>query len=75
MSTKQTTSFFLAILLFLASSVQSTRPLASSIPLRSQEEIFYKVEQVCEGVGEEECLMRRTLAAQVDYIYTQENHG
>ncbi|KAH7832899.1 hypothetical protein Vadar_001179 [Vaccinium darrowii] len=25
----------------------------------------------CEGVGEEECLMRRTLAAHVDYIYTQ----
>ncbi|KAI0523601.1 hypothetical protein KFK09_005997 [Dendrobium nobile] len=71
MSTKQTISFFLAILLFLASSVQSTRPLASSIPLRSQEE----VEQVCKGVGEEECLMRRTLVAQVDYIYTQENHG
>ncbi|KAH0466624.1 hypothetical protein IEQ34_003862 [Dendrobium chrysotoxum] len=72
MSTKQTISFFLAILLFLASSVQSTRPLASSIPLRSQED---QVEQVCEGVGEEECLMRRTLVAQVDYIYTQENHG
>lgn len=27
----------------------------------------------CEGVGKEECLMRRTLAAHVDYIYTQ-NH-
>ncbi|KAK8601021.1 hypothetical protein V6N13_059239 [Hibiscus sabdariffa] len=28
----------------------------------------------CEGVGKEECLMRRTLAAHVDYIYTQ-NHN
>lgn len=27
----------------------------------------------CEGIGKEECLMRRTLAAHVDYIYTQ-NH-
>ncbi|KAH1073107.1 hypothetical protein J1N35_025435 [Gossypium stocksii] len=31
------------------------------------------VEDSCQGVGEEECLMRRTLAAHVDYIYTQ-NH-
>ncbi|XP_021274350.1 phytosulfokines 3-like [Herrania umbratica] len=29
------------------------------------------VEDSCEGVGEEECLMRRTLAAHIDYIYTQ----
>ncbi|XP_052205860.1 phytosulfokines 3-like [Diospyros lotus] len=28
-------------------------------------------EESCEGVGEEECLMRRTLTAHVDYIYTQ----
>ncbi|KAJ6335304.1 hypothetical protein OIU76_007425 [Salix suchowensis] len=27
----------------------------------------------CEGPGEEECLMRRTLAAHVDYIYTQKH--
>ncbi|XP_062024499.1 phytosulfokines-like [Rosa rugosa] len=28
----------------------------------------------CEGVNEEECLMRRTLAAHVDYIYTQKHN-
>ncbi|GMN52393.1 hypothetical protein TIFTF001_021555 [Ficus carica] len=28
-------------------------------------------EESCEGVGEDECLMRRTLAAHTDYIYTQ----
>ncbi|XP_030532096.1 phytosulfokines 3-like [Rhodamnia argentea] len=28
-------------------------------------------EESCEGVGEEECLTRRTLAAHIDYIYTQ----
>ncbi|TYI02007.1 hypothetical protein ES332_A11G240600v1 [Gossypium tomentosum] len=28
-------------------------------------------EDRCEGVGEDECLMRRTLAAHLDYIYTQ----
>ncbi|KAF2295599.1 hypothetical protein GH714_033263 [Hevea brasiliensis] len=30
-------------------------------------------EQSCEGAGEEECLMRRTLAAHIDYIYTQKH--
>lgn len=28
----------------------------------------------CEGFEEQECLMRRTLAAHVDYIYTQKHH-
>ncbi|XP_030522854.1 phytosulfokines-like [Rhodamnia argentea] len=30
-----------------------------------------EAEQSCEGVGEDECLMRRTLEAHLDYIYTQ----
>ncbi|KAJ6424455.1 hypothetical protein OIU84_025273 [Salix udensis] len=29
------------------------------------------MEEICEGAGEEECLTRRTLTAQIDYIYTQ----
>jgi len=37
------------------------------------EQSIEAVEDSCQGVGEEECLMRRTLAAHVDYIYTQ-NH-
>ncbi|XP_062164820.1 phytosulfokines-like [Alnus glutinosa] len=33
-----------------------------------------EVEDSCEGVeGKEECLMRRTLAAHLDYIYTQKH--
>ncbi|KAL3515378.1 hypothetical protein ACH5RR_022280 [Cinchona calisaya] len=28
-------------------------------------------EESCEGLGEDECMMRRTLQAQLDYIYTQ----
>lgn len=28
----------------------------------------------CAGLEEQECLMRRTLAAHVDYIYTQKHH-
>uniref|UniRef100_A0A2P2N1P5 Phytosulfokine n=1 Tax=Rhizophora mucronata TaxID=61149 RepID=A0A2P2N1P5_RHIMU len=30
-------------------------------------------EESCEGIGGEECLARRTLAAHVDYIYTQKH--
>ncbi|KAL4347396.1 hypothetical protein GQ457_17G011780 [Hibiscus cannabinus] len=32
-----------------------------------------EVDDICQGIkeDEEECLMRRTLAAHVDYIYTQ----
>ncbi|XP_009801525.1 phytosulfokines 3 [Nicotiana tabacum] len=30
-------------------------------------------EAKCEGVEEEECLKRRTMAAHLDYIYTQSN--
>ncbi|XP_024978392.1 uncharacterized protein LOC112515717 [Cynara cardunculus var. scolymus] len=33
------------------------------------------VEESCEGVGKEECLMRRTLVdAHLDYIYTQDKN-
>ncbi|OAY33591.1 phytosulfokines 3 [Manihot esculenta] len=32
------------------------------------------VEESCDGDGEEECLMRRTLAAHIDYIYTQKHN-
>ncbi|KAK9066984.1 hypothetical protein SSX86_014308 [Deinandra increscens subsp. villosa] len=32
------------------------------------------VEESCEGVGKEECLMRRILVAHLDYIYTQEKN-
>lgn len=31
-------------------------------------------EESCEGPGQEECLMRRTLADRTDYIYTQSNN-
>ena len=34
---------------------------------------FEDGEVSCEGVNEEECLMRRTLVAHVDYIYTQKH--
>ncbi|XVF64213.1 hypothetical protein PTKIN_Ptkin09bG0150100 [Pterospermum kingtungense] len=48
-----------------------------ALPLIQHEEIegekLVDIDENCEGVGKENCLMRRTLAAHVDYIYTQ-NH-
>ncbi|KAI6695069.1 hypothetical protein NL676_022779 [Syzygium grande] len=32
------------------------------------------LDESCKGVGEEECLVRRTLAAHLDYIYTQKHN-
>ncbi|KAL5716466.1 hypothetical protein ACHQM5_018153 [Ranunculus cassubicifolius] len=33
------------------------------------------IEESCGGIGEDECLMRRTLQGRSDYIYTQENNN
>ncbi|KAL5706683.1 hypothetical protein ACHQM5_024817 [Ranunculus cassubicifolius] len=29
------------------------------------------IDESCDGIAEDECLMRRTLAGRADYIYTQ----
>ncbi|CAK7347397.1 unnamed protein product [Dovyalis caffra] len=47
-------------------------------PVLSDDSLDFKADEAavvesCEGLGEEECLMRRTLAAHVDYIYTQKH--
>ncbi|KAK4260212.1 hypothetical protein QN277_003358 [Acacia crassicarpa] len=41
--------------------------------VESETEHEVTMDESCEGVGAEECLMRRTLAAHVDYIYTQKH--
>ncbi|KAG4984375.1 hypothetical protein AAZX31_10G243100 [Glycine max] len=53
-------------------------PASSSITsIKTQhgvlEEEKLDVEETCDGIGEEECLMRRTLVAHTDYIYTQKH--
>ncbi|XP_028767751.1 phytosulfokines [Neltuma alba] len=74
-------SFF--FLFFLFSISRAGRPVPSSslaVPIKTQHKVNLEVvekvnteEESCEGVGEEECLMRRTLAAHLDYIYTQKH--
>ncbi|XP_054823120.1 phytosulfokines-like [Prosopis cineraria] len=32
-------------------------------------------DQYCKGIGREDCLFRKTMAAHADYIYTQDKNG
>ncbi|XP_076935127.1 phytosulfokines 5-like [Bidens hawaiensis] len=70
---KATTLCTLALLLrsTLSYAVARSPPAFSNIT--PDEEIAKRGygELKCEGDGEEECLMRRTLASHLDYIYTQ----
>ncbi|ONI02714.1 hypothetical protein PRUPE_6G217500 [Prunus persica] len=73
--------FFLALLL-CSTLVCAARPEPAFSAATSAKTQFEGVEtefdevvnESCEGAGEEECLMRRTLAAHVDYIYTQKHN-
>ncbi|KAI3502996.1 hypothetical protein L1887_31430 [Cichorium endivia] len=66
----RTTTLFLILSLLLLSSAFSSaarpEPTTTTTPSKGVE-----VEEGCDGVGEEECMMRRTLVAHLDYIYTQ----
>ncbi|XP_039137374.1 phytosulfokines-like [Dioscorea cayenensis subsp. rotundata] len=63
-------TFPLAILclLLISRSVPSDPKTTKEVVEKASPEA---VEESCEGVGDEECLMRRTLSAHIDYIYTQ----
>ncbi|EOA25030.1 hypothetical protein CARUB_v10018336mg [Capsella rubella] len=76
--TKFTTIFIVALLLCstltYAARLTPTTATASSRDISVKEiEADKAEEESCNGIGEEECLIRRTLVAHTDYIYTQ-NH-
>ncbi|XP_059448163.1 phytosulfokines-like [Corylus avellana] len=80
MSSKVSTLCMVALLLLytLTSATARPEPVFSGItPMKTQHgdvEVEKAMEEEsCEGVGEEECLNRRTLAAHLDYIYTQKH--
>nr|XP_043607255.1 phytosulfokines 3 [Erigeron canadensis] len=72
---RATTIFLILSLLLLSSTISSARPepttnnVATKAPNTGVE-----IEEGCEGIGEQECLMRRTLVAHLDYIYTQKKN-
>ncbi|XP_054810773.1 phytosulfokines 3-like [Prosopis cineraria] len=72
------TSIFLCYILTQASRPQpsvlkDSSPETPHLGVESETEHEVTVDERCEGIGDEECLTRRTLAAHVDYIYTQKN--
>ncbi|KAG2704776.1 hypothetical protein I3843_05G020700 [Carya illinoinensis] len=81
MSSKVSTLCLVAALLLfytLTSATARPEPTFADIPSlktqhRDAELGKVMVEETCEGAGEEECLERRTLAAHIDYIYTQKH--
>ncbi|XP_059643219.1 phytosulfokines 3-like [Cornus florida] len=71
-------TLFVVVLLLSFTLSYSARPepvFHSDTLVNAQHEIEAQqvevVDESCDGVGEEECLTRRTLAAHTDYIYTQ----
>ncbi|XP_061359066.1 phytosulfokines-like [Gastrolobium bilobum] len=72
--TKVTALFFTLFLCYML--VHATRPeptFHKESLVKTQYQNFEAFDESCEGVGEDECLMRRTLTAHVDYIYTQKH--
>ncbi|MBA0851449.1 hypothetical protein Goshw_020012 [Gossypium schwendimanii] len=68
------TLFILTLFVSTLSFAARTAPRFPANTQQQQAQGVVEVEDSCEGVEEEECLMRRTLAAHTDYIYTQ-NHN
>nr|AFK37929.1 unknown [Lotus japonicus] len=66
--------FFLFLTLtYAARHDPSSSPIISSSTQHGvlEDDKVEMEEENCEGIKEEECLMRRTLVAHTDYIYTQ----
>ncbi|CAF2046376.1 hypothetical protein BRARA_I03344 [Brassica rapa] len=75
---KFTTIFIMALLLcstltYAARLTPMTTTSSSREDSVKETEGVKAAEENCKGIGEEECLIRRTLVAHTDYIYTQ-NH-
>nr|BAC53658.1 preprophytosulfokine [Zinnia elegans] len=74
MSRGTTLFLIITLLLVLSPAISSVRPeptiTATTAPHKDVE-----VQEGCEGtISEDECLMRRTLVAHLDYIYTQKKN-
>ncbi|XP_018437495.1 phytosulfokines 3 [Raphanus sativus] len=75
---KFTTIFIMALLLcstltYAARLTPTTTTFSSREDSVKETEGDKAEEESCEGIEEDECLIRRTLVAHTDYIYTQ-NH-
>ncbi|XP_018857972.1 phytosulfokines-like [Juglans regia] len=79
MSTKLGTLWVITLLLSYSLNFATARPeptFSDITPMKTQhrdDQLEKVMEERCEGAGQEDCLERRTLAAHIDYIYTQKN--
>ncbi|KAD7479318.1 hypothetical protein R6Q59_008189 [Mikania micrantha] len=69
----------LLILALLLCSTQpyAARPVSATAMTKHQNKggvETAEIEEGCEGIDEDECLMRRILVAHTDYIYTQKKN-
>ncbi|KAD7117771.1 hypothetical protein R6Q59_005697 [Mikania micrantha] len=72
---QRATALFLLLLLLLSPAIFSARPEpATTTTITTPSKDVDQVKEGCEATAEEECLMRRTLVAHLDYIYTRENN-
>ncbi|KAK7309137.1 hypothetical protein RJT34_05639 [Clitoria ternatea] len=73
---KITGMFFMALFLccMLTQSARPQPPFLKETSVVTNHQDVEAVDETCEGIEEEECLMRRTLAAHTDYIYTQKQN-
>ncbi|XP_004511809.1 phytosulfokines 3 [Cicer arietinum] len=73
---KVATLFFMALFLcyMFTDSARPEPAFQKESLVVTQQQDVEEVDESCEGLKEEECLMRRTLVAHTDYIYTQ-NHN
>ncbi|KAK9061914.1 hypothetical protein SSX86_019098 [Deinandra increscens subsp. villosa] len=73
------TLLLIIALLLCSKPSYSARPITATAAMTNHQNKggaeTAEIEEGCEeGIGEDECLMRRTLVAHTDYIYTQKKN-
>ncbi|XP_044469130.1 phytosulfokines 3-like [Mangifera indica] len=73
---KVATLFMILLLVLFSTLTNAVRPEPAAFPHSSvaKTQVDNVAEEDCQGGSDEECLMRRTLVAHTDYIYTQKQH-
>ncbi|KAK7307698.1 hypothetical protein VNO77_40991 [Canavalia gladiata] len=71
-----TTLVFMVLLLscMLSHSARPEPAFRKEDLIATQHQHAESIDESCDGIGEEECLIKRTLTAHIDYIYTQKHN-
>ncbi|XP_076896040.1 phytosulfokines 3-like [Bidens hawaiensis] len=74
MSRPTITHLLILALILCSNPSDATRPVATTVTKQQNKDGVETIEESCQGIDEDECLMRRTLVAHIDYIYTQKKN-